>query len=273
MKRISTLILALVVFLPAVAQGYYGYHVPLRYRTRYSPYAFSHKYRSGLIDGDLRYHPYAFGQHSSGLVPYWFRYHPYVFGHENPSGLISDYWHSSYYRCAPEYEHCGSAERAAPCSADTVNDEAAELLFYKMRQKYEENLNARMERVGQLKKHRQEANATSDIDGGEIIHQYLKSKNINFQMNRILRVDNKRLSVDFLLKNRNTLIRYCDPKGMERLARDSGCNARLCERYRQMCSDFSEEFEQKGGKIYQIVSASAQEILDKLALCNELNAG
>ena len=272
MKRISTLILALVVLLPAVTQGYYGYHVPLRYRTRYSPYAFSHKYRSGLIPGDLQYHPYAFGQRSSGLVPYWFRYHPYAFGRDNPSGLISDYWHSSYYHYATGYKHCGSTERAAPVSADAANDEPAELLFYKMRQKYEENLKARMERVRQLKKDRQEANATWDIDGAEIIREYLKSKNIIFQMNRILRIDNRRLSVDFLLKNKNTLIRYCNPEATERMARDSGCNGRLYERYTQMCNDFGEEFEQKGGKIYQIVSANAQEILDMLALCSELNA-
>ena len=77
MKRIS--LLTTIVILASVpcltkARSYF----PVRYRTRWSPYAF------GLVSGDIKYSPYAFRVGHNGLVPGNVRYSPYAFG------LISD---------------------------------------------------------------------------------------------------------------------------------------------------------------------------------------
>jgi len=138
-----------------------------------------------------------------------------------------------------------------------------------MRQKYEENLKARDERLRTLRKDRREATATTEIDGGEIIRQYLASKNIDFQMNRILRIGNRMVSAEFLLKNKNLLIKYWNPAELELVAQDPGYKKNIYEKYRQVCSDFGQQFRQQGGKIYQIESANAQEILEKLKLCDQ----
>jgi len=259
MKRISVLALTILTLLPSVTNAYYHGGVPLRYRTHYSPYAFSYKYPSGLISGELDYSPYAFGYHHSGLVPYWVRYSPYAFSHKYPSGLISDYW------CGPYYFGYALGCKDSK-SHDVTGDASSELLYYQMRQKYEENLKTRDERLSKLRSDRQETNAVTANDGGEIIRQYLTSKNVDFQMNRVLRIDNKMVSADFLLKNKNILIKYWNPQDVELLAQDSGYKKSTYERYKQTWSSFGEEFRQKGGKIYQIESADTREILEKLRL-------
>lgn len=273
MKRSSALTIVIVTLLPTIANAYYSYHVPVRYRTRYSPYAFSYKHPSGLIPGYLGYSPYAFGNRSSGLVPYWFRYSPYAFGYKHPSGLISDYWYGSYGYDDAGYEHDGAADCDARRSGGADDREAPELLYYRMRRMYEENLTAHDERIKKLKSDRQPVEASGKSDGGQIIRQYLSSRNIDFQTNRILRIDNRMLSADFLLTNRNILIKYWNPDDIEYVTQASGHNKSVYERYKQTWSKFGQEFEQKGGKIYPIESANMQEILSKLNLCDRLNGG
>jgi hypothetical protein len=142
-----------------------------------------------------------------------------------------------------------------------------------MRQQYEENLKARDERLSRLSIDRQQVSAAAGSNGGEIIRQYLASKNIDFQMNRILRIGNRMVSADFLLRDKNILIKYWNPQDVEFVAQSSDYEKSTYERYKQMCSTFGEQFRQKGGKIYQIESANAQKILEILKQCDELNAG
>lgn len=270
MKRISALTIIVLTLLPSVANAYYSGRIPLRYRTRYSPYAFSYKYPSGLISGELRYSPYAFGYGRSGLIPYWVQYSPYAFSYKYPSGLVSDYWSgSSYSDYALGYRQSGAGDCDTRSSGHVSSDESADLLYYRMRQKYEENLKARNERLKASRTDRQKAAATTEIDGGEVIRQYLAGKNVDFQMNRVLRIGDRMVSADFLLKNKNLLIKYWNPAEVQVVSQDSGYKKNIYEKYRQMCSDFGRQFRQQGGKIYQIESADAQEILQKLELCGE----
>jgi len=267
MKRISALTIIAFTFLSSVANAYYSNRIPLRYRTGYSPYAFSYKYPSGLISGELRYSPYAFSYHHSGLVPYWVEYSPYAFSYKHPSGLVSDFWSGPYYfGYGLSYGQFGASDCDSSRSGCVSGDNSADLLYYQMRQKYEENLKARDERVKTLRKNQQETTAAIEIDGGEIIRQYLASKNVDFQMNRILRIGDRMLSADFLLRNKNLLIKYWNPAEVELAAQDSGHKKNIYEKYRQTCIDFGEQFRQQGGKIYQIKSADTQEILEKLRL-------
>lgn len=270
MKRISLLTMIVFVLLSSVANAYYSSRTPLRYRTRYSPYAYSYKHPSGLISGEIRYSPYAFSHHYSGLIPYWVQYSPYAFSHKYPSGLVSDYWSGPYYfDYALGYGQFGAGDCDTRRSGHVTSDESADLLYYQMRQNYQENLKARDERLRTLRSDRQEATATTEIDGGQIIRQYLTSKNVDFQMNGVLRIDNRMVSADFLLKDKNILIKYWNPTEVEIVTQDSGCKKNIYEKYRQMCNDFGQQFRQQGGKIYQIESADAQEILEKLKFCGQ----
>jgi hypothetical protein len=251
MKRISLPTIIVFVLLPSVANAYYSSRVPLRYRVRYCPYAFSYTHPSGLVPGNVRYNPYAFS-------------------YKHPSGLISDYWSGPYYSdYALGYRQSGAGDCDTRGSGYVSSDESADLLYYRMRQKYEENLKARDERIRALRTDRQEAAATTEINGGEVIRQYLTGKNVDFQMNRVLRIGDRMVSADFLLKNKNLLIKYWNPAEVQIVSQDSGYKKNIYEKYRQMCSDFGRQFRQQGGKIYQIESADAQEILAKLKLCGE----
>ena len=77
MKRTS-IIIALLVLAPAATQARHSQ----RYRIRYSPYAFSY-HTSGLIPGGIKYSPYAFTPSRSGLVYEGTRYTPYAFSYRN----------------------------------------------------------------------------------------------------------------------------------------------------------------------------------------------
>jgi len=254
------------MLLSSVANAYYPSRVPLRYRTRYSPYAFSYKYPSGLISGELRYSPYAFGYGRSGLIPYWVQYSPYAFSYNYPSGLVSDYWSGPYYfNCALGYGQFGAGDCDTCPSGRVTSDGSADLLYYQMRQKYQENLKARDDRLRTLRSDRQEATALTEIDGGQIIRQYLTSKNIDFQMNGVLRIHNRMVGADFLLKDKNILIKYWNPQNVA-LASDAAGTMSIYEKYREAWIAAGEQFRQNGGKIYQIESADAQQILEKLIL-------
>ena len=89
MKRISilTIVVLLVVTSMAQARRYgYGRHRGYnRDRVRWSMHTQS------LISGDLYYSPYASGFGSTGLVPYYVRYSPYAFSFKHPSGLVNDF--------------------------------------------------------------------------------------------------------------------------------------------------------------------------------------
>ena len=262
MKRISVFTLAVLMLVPGTSHArsrYYG--ISVRFRTRYSPYAFSHKYTSGLISGELQYSPYAVGYYPAGLIPYWFRYSPYAFSHKHPSGLISDY--GSYFYFPYSYSYSGLVD----CDNNhNLNDYGYGNYNHPAERKsnYEKGLSSQIYR----------ANVDRETDGKEIIYNYLKSKNVDaFEVDRVLKIENKTVSVSFVLRDKNLIIKYWNPEEIQVLLQQPGYRRSYYEKYEQNWKDFSQKYQQAGGKIYQIEAANGEEILSKLSLCPELSAG
>ncbi len=270
MKRISVLIIMLTVVPPITNAYYYDDYSDIRYRTRWSPYVF------GLVSGELRYSPWAFNYHHSGLVPYWLRYSPYAFNYRH-SGLISDYWYGhgyGYYHSprALYYKHSGLVDCNAHHSSHALSHNPSKPPD-KMKQSYEKRPRARRAIVEMSKRNRRRINMTRQKDREEIICRYLKSKNIDFKTNRFLKIDNKTVSVDFLLKDKNIIIKYWNPKEIQSLAQQPEYKRLFYEKYKESSNSFCEEYKKAGGKVYQIESANEKEILARLTLCHELNDG
>ena len=291
MKRISLFAIVILTIAPGVTKAYfydYGYG-SFRHRTRWSPYAFSHK-RSGLVSGDLRYSPYAFShKNPSGLVDRDFRYSPYAFSHKNPSGLIHE--NAGYSPYAFSYKHPGLVAEAGyracyrtccapvmvvhivhnrPCAVSRKHSESSE----QTKNSYEEKLMARRERIKQIRDSRKQINMAKKNDGKEIIYRYLKSKNINdFEMNGILKINNKTVNVNFLLRDKNIIITYWDLDEVQSLLQQPGYRRNYYERHEQQWKNLCTKYIETGGKVYPITSADAKEILAKLMLCPELNDG
>lgn len=266
MKRISMLAIAMLTIVPSVTKGYfYSYGSSIRYRTRWSPYV------HGLISGDVHYSPYAFKYGHSGLVSNDVRYSPYAFSYKHPSGLISD--HGSYSpRHVLYYIHSGlvdcDAHRLPHAFSHNPSNPSD-----KMKQSYEKRLRARRAIVEKAKQNRRRINVMRAKDKSEIICGYLRSKNIDFKTNRFLKIDNKTVSVDFLLKDKNIIIKYWNPEEIQSLAQQPEYKRLFYEKYKERSSSFCEEYKKAGGKVYQIESANAREILARLMLCHELNDG
>jgi len=268
MKRISVFTIVMLMLVPGISKArtrYYG--ISVRFRTRHSPYAFSHKHPSGLIDGDLQYSPYAVGHYPGGLAPYWLRYSPYAFSNKHPSGLISDhgyyyYLPYGYYPYVYRYRYPGPVD-CNPHSYSTSDYEHANP-SNGTRNSHEEKLRA----------HRNRINMVRQNDGKEIIYNYLKNKNIDeFQVDRIFSVDNKTVSVNFVFRDKNLIIKYWNPEQLQALLQQPGYKRNFYEKYEQTWMDLYEKHKQAGGKVYHIASANREEILNKLSLCSELNEG
>jgi hypothetical protein len=291
MKRISLFAIVILTIAPGVTKAYiydYGYG-SFRYRTHWSPYAFSHK-RSGLVSGDLRYSPYAFShKNPSGLVDRDFHYSPYAFSHKNPSGLIHE--NAGYSPYAFSYKHPGLVADAGyracyrtccapvmvvhsvhnwPCTVSCKHSESSD----QTKNSYEEKLMARRERIKKARDSRKQINMAKKNDGKEIIYRYLKSRNINdFEITGILKINNKTVNVNFLLRDKNIIITYWDLDEVQSLLQQTGYKRNYYERHEQQWKNLCTKYIQTGGKVYPITSADAKEILAKLMLCPELNDG
>jgi hypothetical protein len=267
MKRISIFIMAIAIFIPNVAEG--RFYVPIRYRIRYSPYVFDY-HHSGLISGCIRYSPYAFGIKSSGLVHENIRYSPYAFGIHH-SGLILDYG-SCYWR--PYYiQHVPCHQISAGCNTasnlQTCRDKKTGC-FHQTQNFSLKNSQARKEKIRALKESRKEINMLRANDAKEIISNYLKSKNIDFRTDNLFRINNETLSANFLLKDKSMVIKYWNPEDIQYIEEQNDYKKTMYNKYKKEWDQFSQKHEQTGGKVYQIISADKAEILSKLELCAEL---
>ena len=260
MKRISIFTIVVLILLPGLSSArsrYYG--ISVRFRTRYSPYAFGHKYRTGLISGELQYSPYAAGHNRSGLVPYWYRYSPYAFSHRHPSGLISDFG-SYYYFPYGDYPYVNSYAYSGSVNCGYTSSHCPSV----RKNNYAKRINP----------HSNGINIAGERDGKEIIYNYLKGKNIDgFQVDRIFSVNNETVSVNFVLRDKNLIIKYWNPEHAKALMKQSGYKRNYYEKYKQNWKELAQKHQQAGGKIYQIESTNAKEILSRLSLCPELSEG
>ncbi len=109
-------------------------------------------------------------------------------------------------------------------------------------------------------------------DGMDVIKQHLLAKDIqSASINQILMIDNQLISVDFFLKDRNLLIKYWDPKGIETLNAEGGSRQKHYENYRQHWAEVAAQHEQSGGQIYYVEASGAQTIVAALDSCTTLN--
>ncbi len=254
MKWSSSLVLALILCLYCTgsSEGYSSYPYPL-----WSPYAF------GLVCSGAEYSPYAFGIGSNGLVPDGLSYNPYAFGTSSNglvssnliynsyafgvgrNGLISDCtaFYQPYCGCRRGYQSCGdSLQRYQPVAAVSIyprNDRA------KIRQ--------------------QEQRSKNFTPGGQgVISSYLKSKGINFRTDRILRIEDRLISVNYLLQDCNVMIKYWNPAEILALENQSNSAKTCYQNYLQSWQQYVSEFRAAGGHVLQIIACDDEEIMANL---------
>ena len=104
-----------------------------------------------------------------------------------------------------------------------------------------------------------------------VISAYLKSKGINFRTDRILRVEGRLISVNYLLQGSNIMIKYWDPAGILALEKQPDHVQNCYKNYLNSWKQFIGEFYGRGGKILQIVESDNLEILAELLEFEELN--
>ncbi|MHC4582620.1 MAG: hypothetical protein ACYS14_14275 [Planctomycetota bacterium] len=264
MKRISISAIVLLATLAGVAEARtvydYGFgYDSNRYRVRWS------MYEHGLISGDLYYSPYVFGQGRSGLVRGRTRYSPYAFG-GGQSGLVVDDGSTNYSVLSPAYYYVRHHYLAPSCKVHTSGAGRV-----RTRKSYEEMIEARKARRTEQARVRRRNSAIRATNGKEIIAGYLKGRNIDFKVTRVLCIGGKIVSVDFLLNDGNTILKYWDPAELESVAQSQGLRRRYCDKYVESWISLCAEHMKAGGKIHQIISSDADEILAKLPLCPDLN--
>jgi hypothetical protein len=220
MKRIS-LCVALVACMPGLSQAYYGYG----YGVRYSPYAFGY-HSSGLIPCDVQYTPYAFSYHNSGLV----------YGY----GLCEEY---GPVFAVPAHRFFGGFRAPAVRHAPPVVRGHAQVTPRPV---------PRLNRM-------------------DIIRQHLRAKGFASPgIDRILRVDNQLVSVDFYVKDRNLLIKYWNPQELEQINTKEGYQQKAYAKYKENWERYAQQYRQAGVEIYTISAAEPEAIVAALDSCTKL---
>ena len=284
MKRISLFAIVMLMIVPSLTKARFYNSTSVRYRTRWSPYAFTNK-TSGLISGNYEYSPYALTRKSNGLIRRDVRYSPYAFTHKtsglirddvgyspyafnyNHSGLVDNTDYRSRYRiCRPPVviavDNASCSRRYSSRSSDKTN-----ITYQQLPTSRRERLQAQMDSKKQTKTAKQQ-------DSKDIICRYLKSRNIDgFKMTGMLSIEGRVVNVNFQLKDKNIMITYWDLDEVQSLLQQPGYRRTYLERHEKEWKNLCSKYTQAGGKIYPITSADEKEILAKLTLCSELNGG
>jgi len=286
MKRISLFAIVMLTIVPGLTKAHFYNSSSVRYRTRWSPYAFTYK-TSGLISGDYSYSPYAFTHKSNGLIPRDVRYSPYAFTYKT-NGLIRD--NIGYSPYAFNYNHSGLVDntdygsRYRICCPPVVIvhtvDNASCARSYSSRSSGKTNISyqnlptSRRERLQAQMDSKKQTKTAKQQDSKDIIYRYLKSRNIDdFKMTGMLRIDGRVVNVNFELKDKNLMITYWDLDEVQSLLKQTGYHRTYLERHEKEWKNLCNEYARAGGTIYPITSADEKEILAKLTLCSELNGG
>ncbi len=194
----------------------------------------------------VRYTPYAFTYRSSGLVSCGVDYTPYAFTY-NKSGLVPGYAgaygsHVSYgYPAVVARSVRGS--RPTPCGPRPTRGYA-----------------------------QAKPEPARTLNGMDVIKQNLLARDIrSASINQILMIDNQLISVDFLLTDRNLLIKYWDPKGIAALNAQGGSRQKHYENYQRNWAEVAAEHQTNGGQIYYVAASDAETIVAALDSCATLN--
>jgi len=270
MRRISILALVMLLGFSSLAWSRYyrsyRFRTPVRYRTRYSPYALG-RTRSGLISGHVRYSPYALGRSKSGLVPDNVRYSPYALAHDR-SGLVADaYYHNYYADCYPYGIWFSGRGRY-------VIDYDVEHLDHKSPLGSSKSSLQTSDPPWEITFHRRvfpKQTAPKEPDPKLVIYKYLKSKKINFKMDNGFTVANKTISANFLLRDKNIVIKYWNPQTTEEMIDRSDLNNKMYDKYLQKWTALLENYQKAGLTVIEITSPDQKEILSQLTTLTEQN--
>lgn len=271
MKRISISAVVLLVVAAGAAEARYVYRTGYGYgssrnRVRWSMYA------HGLISGDLYYSPYAPGHGGTGLIDGHVRYSPYAFGGGH-SGLVSDEGVSYSYGFTPAHFHVIHHPVSAGFGfqSSSTSDSYGHGNIVRAQKSYKETVEDRKARRAALAKAQDERDAIRANDGKEIIAEYLKGRNIEFKTTRILGIEGRTVSVDFLLNDGKTILKYWNPAAIPSTAQQQQRQRKFFDKYLESWVVSCDEHLRAGGKVYQIISSDRSEILAKLPACPELN--
>ena len=267
MKRISILSIVMLVTVCSVAHG--RYYCSIQYRTRWS------LYKHGLISGDFYYSPYAYQYGNDGLVPGNVRYSMYAFDTEH-SGLVYDPWCRMDTHLRPLYydvdRNSKDVNRTTRYSSGSSDCECTSS-FNAAKVSYQEKMEIRKASIRKLVESRNQSAAERREDGDMIISRYLKNKNIDYRLDNYLRIDGRTVSVNFLLKDKNIIIKYWDPGQIDLLESKAEYKQLNYVQYLQEWNNFWSIYRQAGGKVCQIISADGNEIISELERSGELIGG
>lgn len=292
MRRISILALVMLFSVSSVAGSrYYSsrrFRTPVRYRTRYSPYAFGLD-SAGLVSGDVRYCPYALGHSSSGLVPEYVRYSPYALGRsgsglvldnvryspyalgQDSSGLVADAYYPYFYAgCCPYNIVISDGEGFhdyVSADIDRVDCDA----WLKSFNSYDQKSQPSCQITFPHKDSQKQTPAPRQPDAKQLICSYLKSKKIDFKMERVFTIEGKTISADFLIRDKNVVIKYWSPVDSKQMSGWPDLYNNMYDKYLRTWDTLLDDYQKAGLIVFQITSSNREEILAELSTLSEIN--
>jgi hypothetical protein len=253
MKRISFWPVVLLAFTPGMAGAYYyNYYFE---GTHYSPYAWGLR-GTGLVPGGTTYSPYALSYQGSGLVSVYAQYTPYARSYYN-SGLVPYYG---------PYE---------PYPSFTINFKALTKPLVPALHRLPPVVHPRPPARGPRPVGHGCAGPSRPVasapDAMDTIRRHLQGKGLaSLSIDRILRVDNQLVSVDVLVRDRNLLIKYWNPREVERLKATESYQQKAYANYKKSWDRYAAQFQQAGGEIFYVNAAEPQTIVAALESCPKL---
>jgi hypothetical protein len=237
--------IAIVTVLPGLTKANIYYYNP-RYRVRWSPYThglirgnlkyspYAKKYgNSGLVNYRTKYSPYAKKYGNSGLVYDNVRHSPYAFGYKS-SGLVADPWGNTYNYHRSRYFHS-----ARPCivvchstSESSCPTAGGSKSTYKRAIKNSRTKPAaRRANTARLKSCGERIQKAEEYRNRNLIRGFLNLNKVNFRIDRTLSIENKLISVDFILIDKNIIIKYWNPENIHTLQKQKNSKMGLYESY------------------------------------------
>ena len=251
MKWISFFVLLMLTASPALGRtrGYMSYAT----RIRYSPYAFG-IHHSGLIPARIHYSPYAFGVGHSGLISDYIVYSPYAFGVRH-NGLVSPL---EIHRL-PLVAWCEEGRRGRGQIVGPTGSQQAQASRPTHHRRVSRGPAPR-KRTGRG------ADVASRIDQVTIARNCLdKVIPGRYRITRLLRIGGETVSFDVHLKDTGCIIKYWNQAKINAIKQDAGSQERVYSRYLKSWARYANEIELKGGKVLHLVSYDEHKIPEKLA--------
>lgn len=279
MKRISLQSILLFSILCTCAQARDYYHVPVRYRTHWSPYsqslvsgfveynpnALTYK-SSGLVNYRLEYSPYSLTYNSSGFIDRDVEYNPYAFSY-NSSGLISQT--SGEFYCGGSVLniiHMETCVKQCQNNSEQINfsDSAKKANEQKL---MERKANLEKQKAQLEKNQQQKAN-----DPSQAIREFLESKNIRYNANRSLRIDGETVSINFNIEDANIIIKFWNSKAISDFAENNQYKKDIFDNYKESWKEYCVNYIGNTKKIYNIISDNKEDVLKQLSFEDNLNS-